>query len=426
MDRSPSGSARPGRWRRRAAACGFCLAGAWLLWEVVSVGLASDLTARGRSDEALGWRRDNPQAVAAAAESALATDPKRAAVLAMTAIGQAPLQASAYRVAAQSAQKQGDLERAKALMQTAGTLSLRDRPTQLWLLRSNLAAQDYPAAFRNGDALMRRSPGLQPAVTRFLLPTLSVAGADEALTDRLGQNPPWRTPMLTQLGRQAPDTALRLLMMLNRGEARARTEEVEPLLLTFVQQGEYVRAHDAWRALIPAAQRSPKLFNGEFEDRESPLPFNWKAYRRKGATVGYEPPPVERAGRALWVEHDGFSSSGPLVAQLLVLVPGRYRLSGQVLAMTPNASGRLRWTVRCIDGADVATVVVHPDVGKWSSFELGFDAPPQCPSLGLDLRPINIDRRQPVEAYFDGFSLEGPVVGDPRPVSAGPKASVAP
>ena len=110
------------------------------------------------------------------------------------ALEHAPLSVRAVSVLGQAAASKGELQHADALMQTAARRSLRDAPSQTWLFARAVDRQDYPAAMRSLDVLLRRRPELNETLFPVLFPLLDAApGARAVLAERLALTPPWRS-----------------------------------------------------------------------------------------------------------------------------------------------------------------------------------------------------------------------------------------
>jgi hypothetical protein len=106
---------------------------------------------------------------------------------------------------------------------------------------------------------------------------------------------------------------------------------------------------------------------------------------------------MEGAPAALRIDYDG-ASTPQLPAQMLVLAPGRYRLSWRErLAGDP----RLAWQVRCIApySATLGSWPISAAV-SWRARSETFEAPAGCRAQRLELTALPGERRSEVTAWF--------------------------
>ena len=112
------------------------------------------------------------------------------------ALAHDPLNARAFRILGQVAEDASDEQRAEQLMQAAVLRSLRQSMAVYWLMRKSYDNQDYAAATRYADALLRT----RPQVIAQVMPILSrIAEREDAkgeLKKVLAGNPPWRAQFL--------------------------------------------------------------------------------------------------------------------------------------------------------------------------------------------------------------------------------------
>jgi hypothetical protein len=195
------------------------------------------------------------------------------------------------------------------------------------------------------------------------------------------------------------------------GPTPPRPEEYAPFIDRLVRAGDYRGALGAWRLIARAGvAEAAGLRDGDFAGVADQTAFTWRDAQGVGADSSAGPAPGGAPGRALRVDYDGFSAP-TLPAQLLVLAPGRYRLTWRQ-ALQPSATSALSWRVRCADsgqtlgdsaahGADPAAPLA------WRAMAMSFTTPASgCAGQWLELTAAPGDRREPVTAWYAGFRLE--------------------
>ena len=117
----------------------------------------------------------------------------------------------------------------------------------------------------------------------------------------------------------------------------------QKLLESLVERGDVQRAYLLWARFSGVGtddQPSALIYNPLFKDLPGLAPFNWR-FPESNAGV------AERSGSSgLQVQYYG-REDARLVEQLLVLPPGRYRLSSRVEGKVAPESGKLAWQLTC-------------------------------------------------------------------------------
>jgi hypothetical protein len=343
-----SRSATPARtWLFLAVAA---VVGLWLAVQVVTVAMAR----RYAADEpqlALAWRSDYAPALAALAEhrsdrAMAAPELREARALAERALAHGPLEVRAIRVLGLASEQLGDSAGAAALLSEAGRRSQREGPAHMWLFRQAMKRQDYPAAFRHADALMRK-----PVYRSTVEPQLVAAALDPAavgaLVARLGHNPPWRSSVIQDLARTAPGAAFEVLLGLTGSSAPPTDAEVAQLVERVAGAGHIEQAYVMWAQLLPPAgvPHLANVYDGGFEGLVGAPPFNWRVTTDQEASAQITQGP-DGDGQALYAR---FGAGAPvmLAEQLLLLPPARYRVSIRAYAEEPNRGDQLLWMIGC-------------------------------------------------------------------------------
>src|SRR5581483_1891723 len=122
--------------------------------------------------------------------------------------------------------------------------------------------------------------------------------------------------------------------------APADDEEAGFLVGRLIGDDDAQRARSVWAALLPgqAAPQTAGLYDGDFAPRPGAAPFNWRlAAGGEAVAERAQPPRPLPSGGAPAALHVQFTPTTParLAEQMLLLPPGRYRLTGAVMFDTP-------------------------------------------------------------------------------------------
>ena len=375
----PALKSRASTWLKGAI---FFVAGALLAWQVLALGVA-DTTDQSDPQTALAWRGAQAAALARVAEEQFesAKSPSEfasAESLAIRSLSHGPLEVSAVRVLGVSETLKGRADYAANLLSIAQRLSLRDRPTQLWLLDRSLKLADYSGAVSHADALLRTSDD-SPSMVTALIQIASDPRAVAPLVAHLSAQPDWRRRFLPRLGAEAtgPDTPFLIFRGLLAGPAPATADETEPYFDRLVAAGLYQPAYIRWQVLFAPEDTwsAGPPYDGAFTGRPGPPPFNWRLSGQQGVTAEFASRGGSADGRGLHVAYDT-ASSQEFARQLILLPAGEYVLSGRVSFDNQPESGQLGWTLKCADGGQVLLQARDGGpTGQWLRFAHPFAVP---------------------------------------------------
>ena len=330
---------------------------------------------------------------------------------ARAAIDRNPLDVVALRSLGMALDRQGNTRDAEAVMAFAALRSWRDWPTLAWLIPRRIAQGDYVNAFNQTDALMRQdipNDGLREPLIKLMIAAAADNNARPAVVARLAGKPWWRKGFIPRLAVVSDvDSVRAVLLALAQSPGPASGDEVAPFLQRLVDAGDYAGAAGLWAALSPGARSTPGFIgDGDFSAPADPTVFGWSVAAGVGATSAIEAPPGGRAGVALRVDYDGFSTP-TLPRRLLVLGPGRYRLTWNEWR-DRGAPRRLDWAARCADsGATVSQAPAPPAGGDWRPSTMMVEVPATgCRGQWLSLIAIPGERRDPATVWYAGFDLE--------------------
>ncbi len=405
--------ARPAAWivkrdvsaGRLAAAGVLALALMWIGWRVVADTTAHNLASSAPA-EALSWMSGSAAALDQRSLSELKKsdgDVSAAETWARQALRAQPLDQYALFLLGMAAERKGDAADALSLMQQAGGRTWRNPGTQLWLFEHAAKRGDFSTALQHADAMFRVEPNFVTA----MFPTIAAFTVEprglQALADFLVTSPPWRDTVMLALSARLYDRSHldQIYSILMQSPSPPTTRELAAYLDRLIRDGRYEVAYRTWRQSTQALPTSTVEFpyNGDFERPADGLPFNWSIGSIPGADVSIVPADGAK-GRALRVEFSGARVQFAHVQQMLLLPPGRYRLSGRVRADNLEGPRGLWWTVLC--AGTPATPLGHSDLVSgnvpWAEFHAEFVVPERCKAQLLRLElPARIPSEQQIE-----------------------------
>lgn len=353
---------------RKWVALALALPAAWLAFQMATLGQALTY-AQSDPGLALQWRGEFGPALSNASEMAAvdAFTPGQLATatqLARRALLASPIDAKALRVLGIIADREHRDAQAKTLMTLAADRTQRDPVPHLWLFQRYVVAGDWKAAMYEADTLMRKPPRNYD-VPSIVAATAENPAARPALVERMRYRPPWAQSLVAQLARRSPAAAFDLLLRLYQAGSPPTDGEVGVLMQQMMADGAVMNAYLAWTALLPtsAVERLGDVYDPEFEGLPGAPPFNWSlaSSDNAGADLAMGP---SGSGSALYV-HYSAKQPTPLAQQILLLTPGRYRLTARMYLEESGRSDELSWTLSCYGGATLAQIGAPDDGLVW-------------------------------------------------------------
>jgi hypothetical protein len=330
---------------RAAASVVFCLAGGWF---VVRNSVA-DATVADAPALAAAMSPNEPRAALGLAlrqmdvgSGAVPAGPRQAA---MDALSRAPLADEPFLFAGTAAIEAGRAAEGEALIEEARRRDPRRRPTRLFLLDRYLRTDRIDQAGLELVSLRRLVPGVAEALAPQLAMMIRDERSGTSLIRVLGRDPGLQQAVLSSLAQNGADPDL-ILRIASAAPPAVPTRLGLPwqrqLLGSLVERGDLARALRLWRSFagLPAGPDDKAVHDGRFQHLPGADPFNWVLYTGASAIAERTRTP------SLDVQFFGRETID-LASQLLVLRPGRYRLSVRVEGSAKGDDSRLAWRVFC-------------------------------------------------------------------------------
>jgi hypothetical protein len=318
--------------------------------------------------------------------------PQWAFAMTSEAAAKAPLAPQPFLVRGVQAEVAGDAAIAQRAFEAAQWRDPRSLPAAFFLADRYFRSGDVSRGLREVAALARLSPEGGAATIPYLAQYATNASNWPALRDLFAANPQLARPVLVTLASDIKTVPA--VLALADPRAAANQQWLGAAVDTLVRAGDYTGARAIWARMATANSPGELLHDADFRDNSSPPPFNWQL---TSSTVGLAE--RQRGGR-LHVLFYG-DEDGTLASQLLLLPPGRYRLS-QRLAGDPARAHALTWALWC-DKATEPLVSVTLDVAAARGWE--FQVPAGCQAQWLKLSGVSTDMPQQVDVSITGLTL---------------------
>lgn len=187
------------------------------------------------------------------------------------------------------------------------------------------------------------------------------------------------------------------VLALSRGQARAAGSQWLSLLVQSLSSaGQYPRAYAIWSAVggvKPAA--SGLIYDASFSEPDAPPPFNWTLTSSPVGLAAREP------GGRLHLLFYG-QQDGVLASELLLLQPGVYRLSMELIAGGPNPQA-ISWSIRCDKAAQaIASAPINTIAARGWTFKV----PAGCGAQWLELVGTSAELPQQTDVMIRALRLE--------------------
>lgn len=344
-----------------------------------------------------------------------------------TALREEPLDSRAIALLALVAERQGDRDRADALMSRAARRTWHDPLIESWQLVRDLQKRDFNRALEPMDALLRTENGLQPGAVRMLVELAALPAGRDAIVKALAAAPPWRLSLLMEFCAHldSTDQLIALYRRLDQTAHRVTVAELRPYLTRLIAAHLYSDAYEDW-VLMGSAKRLADLelqpYNGDFAIAPSGLPFDWTLHSETGAQLDIVRLP-DVSGRALHVQFSGARVDFDNVSQILLLAPGNYHFTGLAMSKDLQTARGLWWHIACLPspGTGLAETALVEGTKSWSAFDVDF----RVPQTGCEAQKLSLElpARTATEHQIDGEAWYRALRIAPRPA---PSAAALP
>lgn len=328
----------------------------------------------------VGWPFDTGAARARAANAFVRSGPASAIPLARRAILSDPISVQAVSLLGRSELYAQQLPEAQKAFEVSGQLGWRDPMTQIYWLDQALQGNDYKVASERLDALLRQSPDDENR-DRFLSVMAATPEGRAALAQRLKLAPQWARVMAVNIS-DLPDDQLqqRVDLMMRTGPGVWDCAATQMFAQKLINQGLLGEAQAVWRQNCSAS--NALVYDGRFEHFDTlkaTFGFDWQVSNRGDAEIAMVGEGTPDRSLALEVTA---TVTLPIVRQLVVLKPGRYRLTWRTPGTEPAVARALQVSLGCKSDLSLA-VPGMPSAGKPDQWSQDFTLNAACPAQQL-------------------------------------------
>ena len=263
---------------------------------------------------------------------------------------------------------------AERFMNLSERMSRRDYATQLLFIQTSVERGDVASALVHYDRALRTSEEARTTLLPILVAAVGDEGIARELAPYLARQPMWKGDFLTALvlnGQNARSIATLLASSRLQLEHLADRALFVQGLQRIVQLGDPRLAYATYRS-VGGKTKAALLADGDFSTDPVFPPFDW-SFNDAGGIAALR----EQGDGGKWALRIDLPSGsrGWVARQLVMLEPGRYRLSRTIAVDGSGGSdGQLSMTVRGVEGP----VLLHE--AQAGAGEAGFDmaAPGGC------------------------------------------------
>lgn len=269
----------------------------------------------------------------------------------------------------------------------------RSIPARYFLAEQYFRRGDAPHGLREIAILARMIPDGVNSLAPFVASYAKDPRTRPHLKALFRSDPALEQAALTTLATDAGSADLILGLAT---PSRTAPQWTEMLLRSLIASGQYQKAQQIWARLAHVAPAPNAIFDPQFKGSNAPAPFNWTL---TSSTAGLaEPQPGGRLHLIFYGQEDGL-----LAGQLLVLMPGHYRLAMRVEGDAERAAA-LKWTVACAGSGQTVLLAPLNDVKRLAQ-GAEFDVPADCGAQSLQLTGSAPEIPQQVEVTVSGLAL---------------------
>lgn len=312
-------------------------------------------------------------ATSLAGPEATPEDRARADGLAKRALQQDATAVAAVATLGMNASIRGDQAAARRFFAYAQKLSRRDLRTQLFMIEDAVQRNDIGGALHQYDISLRVFPNLGD----MLYPVLASASSDpeirRELVKTLTGKPTWSESFVNYLAGNGPDPKSTATLFLDLRRAGVTVPEIARVgaVNALMTAKWFDAAWSYYAAIRPGADRRRSRDPRFAANLETPSQFDWMPVNEGGLTTNIQGGFFDFAAPA--------SVGGPMLQQLQLLPPGRYRLSGHSVGIEQAAGAQPYWTLRCQNGRELGRVEVPNSNVANGNFSGTFTVSADCP-----------------------------------------------
>ena len=297
----------------------------------------------------------------------------------------------------------GDEAAAKRLFKYSQALSRRDLRTQLWAVENSVSRNDIAGALKHYDIALRTKTSARALLYPVLASAIGDPDVRSALLETLTRRPGWASDFVDYVAMNDFEarSAAQLLGDLHRARFPVSDRASNALINRLLAGRQYDQAWTYYAAIHPDADRRQSRDPMFAAMLDRPSRFDWIPMNGPGISTAIQP------GRQGGVFEFSVAPSvgGLLLQQAQVLPPGEYILQGHSLGIDQREGARPYWTLRCLNGQQLARSVVPNSMTSNGVFSGRFTVPTECSAQSVELYARSSTKMDGVTGQIDRVSL---------------------
>jgi hypothetical protein len=379
---------------RAAAALGL------VLLAVAALLSGTDRTSREfpSSPSLVGWPYDTGAARAHAILAFVQKGPASALSYARRSVLSDPISIQTVSILGRSELYSGRLKEAYSTFQVAGQLGWRDELTQIYWMDQALQAGDLKVAAQRLDALLRQSPNNENRDT-FLAAVSASPEGRAAIAERLKLSPGWAPIFAASFKDLTNDQLLQRVDIMRRtGRGVWDCSATETIAQQLIDRSNVDLAQAIWRQNCLAS--GALVYDGSFDRLDTTKTASGFAWQlTNSGDVDIQPIQTTGGNQRLDILVSA-PRTMPVLSQLIVLEPGRYRLTWDMPGTDQAGAAALRVTLACQSNL-AEGLTGKPDPTRAERFSLDFAVDQSCAA-----RKLMFWLAPKVQVHLDNIALQ--------------------
>lgn len=293
-------------------------------------------------------------------------------------------------LAGEVAWRRGDELLAISRFTRALALAPTERLALLRMIQIEMAHGTGLSGIQRIDPLLRRWPDQAPAVAKLLQPLASGGAGYDGLVEVLRRGPPWRRILLEALSTSPAGLALTQALAESLLGAGSPLTDQDVVLSVYALLARK-EVENAYSLFLAVRAAEPGIADGYvhdvgFRQAGGPLPFQWRVRDIPGVTQSFSSDAPGASGALIRFAAEPVVKIG--LEQMVLLGPGRYRLSAETSASQAVLPKGLFFVVQCVEGErSLLKLALPPGSYERRQLEADFSVPDAgCPLQVLRLR----------------------------------------
>jgi len=364
-------------------------------------------------EEALRWRPDDAVALSMVEDkrwTANVVDAASAAAVADTArraLRSDPLTPSALRQIGVVEALAGRSAEAATLMALSHRISRRELGTAIWLIDDSLSKGDVGSMLRYCDEALTTNVAAKDMLLPALVSGLFDPGLRSGLASHLRAGRPWTAALLRRAAIADGDEVVDASKLVIAAGGVPKTKAFDGLdsqILSALAVKAQFGAARAYLRILGRGGRDVSTAAGFTARTIDPAlgPFGWYLVNQPNYGA------VADAGGGLVLVRVAPDQRATVATRILMLSPGRYRLSQLVSGSAGVALARTSWQISCLASAPVARTwpLALRSVSAYGREQADFEIPAECAAQRLQLIVDGDDIEGDGEAAVRSLALE--------------------